>query len=106
MTITTMEELLKKHGSKVKGFSRSQKIEATVLEIGKKNATFDVGGKSEGVLRDIYFQEAREYLRSLKPGDKVTAVVMDPETSDGNVLLSLRHAASDSLWDRLEDFKG
>lgn len=105
MAAITMEELLKKHASTIKGFSRGQKIDAKVIEIGKKLATFDVGGKSEGVLRDIYFQEARDYVKGLKPGDKVTAMVMDPETADGNVLLSLRHAASDSLWDRLEELK-
>lgn len=105
MAIQTMEELLKKYGSHVRGFTRSQKIEAKLVEINKKSAVFDVGGKSEGILKDDYFQEARDFLRTLKVGDKVSAVVMDPETSDGSVLLSLRHAASDSLWDRLQELK-
>jgi ribosomal protein S1 len=105
MTINTMEELLKKYGTSVKGFKRGQKIEAKVVEINKKSAIFDVGGKSEGILKDIYFQEARDYLKSLKVGDTVNALVMDPETSEGNVVLSLRHAAADSLWERLNDIK-
>src|SRR5579864_6849042 len=100
-----MTELLALHASKIKGFARGQKIEAKVLEINKKYALFDVGGKSEGILKDIYFQEARDYLRTLKVGDKVNANVMDSETSDGNVLLSLRHAASDSQWAQLEEVK-
>lgn len=105
MAITSMEELLKKHGAKVKGFTRGEKIEAKIIAIGKKEAVFDVGGKGEGLLKDIYFQEARDYMRTLKVGDIVNAVVMDPETKEGNVLLSLRHAASDSLWHRLQDLK-
>jgi len=105
MAIQSMEELLKKHSSKIKGFTRGEKIETKVVEINKKYALFDVGGKSEGILKDIYFQEARDYLRTLKVGDKVNATVMDPETSDGNVLLSLRHAANDSQWVRLENLK-
>ena len=100
-----MAELLKKHGAKVKGFTRGEKIEATIIEIGKKEAIFNVGGKGEGLLKDIYFQEARDYMRTLKVGDKVNAVVMDPETKEGNVLLSLRHAAADSLWHKLQDYK-
>ncbi len=99
----TMADLLAKYGSKVKGFARGQKIEAKVVEISKKSAIFDVGGKSEGVIKDIYFQEARDYLKTLQVGDKVAAVVMDPETPDGNVLLSLRHAAADSLWEKFQD---
>src|SRR5258708_28082921 len=100
-----MADLLKKYGSKVRGFSRGQKIEAKVIEINKKTALFDVDGKAEGILKDIYFQEARDFLKTLSVGDKVNALVMDPETSDGNVLLSLRHAASDSLWEKLKDLK-
>ncbi len=42
-----MAELLKKHGAKVKGFTRGEKIEATIIEIGKKEAIFNVGGKGE-----------------------------------------------------------
>lgn len=105
MANQTMEELLKTYGSRVKGFTKSQKVDARVVEINKKQAIFDVGGKSEGVLRDIYFQEARDFLKTLKVGDTVSALVMDPETSDGVVLISLRHAASDSLWERLKDLK-
>src|SRR5581483_5769494 len=105
MAIQTMEELLKKYGSSVKGFVRGEKIEAKLLEVNKKLAIFDVGGKSEGILKDDYFQEAREFLKTLKPGDRVTALVMEPEDRDGNVVLSLRHAASDSQWAALEDHK-
>ncbi len=101
-TIKTMEELLKKYGSKVKGFKRGQKVEARLLDLSKKTATFDIGGKSEGIINDIYFQEARDYLKTLKVGDIVTAVVINPEVADGNVLLSLRHAASDSLWEKFK----
>ncbi|HWA51550.1 MAG TPA: S1 RNA-binding domain-containing protein [Patescibacteria group bacterium] len=105
MAEMTMAELLKKHGSKVKGFTKSQKIEVTVKEISKKFATFDVGGKGEGILKDLYFAEARDYIKTLKPGDKVSAVVMEPENKEGNVVLSLRHAANDSLWEKLEELK-
>ncbi len=100
-----MQELLALHASKIKGFKRSEKIQVKITEINKKFALFDVGGKSEGVLKDIYFQEARDYLKTLKVGDTVSAIVMDPETRDGNVSLSLRHAATDSLWEKLNDLK-
>ncbi len=97
-----MEELLARHNSKIVGFTRGQKIEATLREINPKSAIFNVGGKGEGVLTDIYFQEAKDYIKGVKVGDIVTATVIDPETSDGSVLLSLRHAAHDSLWETLE----
>ncbi len=100
-----MEDLLKKYDASIKGFKRSEKITAKLLEIGKKSASFDIGGKAEGIVGDAYFQEAREFIKGLKPGDSVTATVMDPETYNGTVLLSLRHAASNSLWEKAEKFK-
>jgi ribosomal protein S1 len=105
MTTISMQDLLKKYGSSVKGFTRGEKVQAKILEINKKSAAFDVGGKAEGVLKDLYFQEARDYLRTLKVGDTVNALVMEPENKDGNVVLSLRHAATDSLWERIKDLK-
>ena len=99
---TTMEELLVKSGSLVKGFKKGEKIKAKLIEIGPKFAIFDVGGKSEGILFESYFAEARDLVSTLKPGDIVDATVMEPETADGTVLLSLRHAANDMFWDNLE----
>lgn len=100
--VTMAELLASKTSSGIRGFSRGQKIEATLIEIGKHRATFDVGGKSEGVLLDAYFSEARDLVSTLKPGQTVNATVIDPETSDGAVLLSLRHAANDRFWEKLE----
>jgi small subunit ribosomal protein S1 len=102
---TSMEELLSRSNVAIKGFTKGQKIDAKLIEIGRKYATFDVGGKSEGVLVDAYFAEAKPFLTTLKPGDVVQATVMDPETREGNVLLSLRHAASDLFWENLENAK-
>ncbi len=100
-----MAELLKKYGSSIKGFTRGQKIQAKLVSIGKKSAVFNVSGKGEGLLVDAYFREAREYVKSLQPGDTVSAIVMDPETADGSVLISLRHAAADALWEKLLEAK-
>lgn len=35
-------------------------------------------------------------------GDEVSATVLIPETKEGTVLLSLRHAANDAIWEILE----
>jgi ribosomal protein S1 len=102
---SVMEDLLTRNAGKPVGFSRSQKVQAKFIEIAGKSAIFDVGGKSEGVVKDLAFGEARDYIKTLKPGDFVQAIILDPETRDGYVLLSLRHAASDSLWDALNEYE-
>jgi ribosomal protein S1 len=100
-----MEELLAKSGASLKAFTPGQQIKATLLDINPKMASFDIGGKSEGVLVGLYFDEARDYVKTLKVGDVIDAVVVDPETPDGTVRLSLRQVALDSVWDHLEEVR-
>ncbi|MBX4205731.1 S1 RNA-binding domain-containing protein [Candidatus Microgenomates bacterium] len=105
MKATSMEELLANYGSKFKTFKRGEKVEAKLLDLGKNLAIFDIGGKAEAIVNDIYFNEAKDYLKTMKVGDTVMANVMNPESSDGRVILSLRNAANDSIWDRLEKLR-
>ncbi len=96
-----MEDLLA-HASGFRGFKKFDHITATFVSMDKKQAIFDVGGKSEAVVSDDHFREGKDLIKSLKTGDKVHAVVMDPETKDGKILLSLRHAAHEKLWTELQ----
>lgn len=99
-----MEELLAMHDAEIKTFSYLDVIDAEFLEMGERSATFRVGGKTRGVIREDSFIEAKAYIKKLKKGDVVRALVLDPETPDGFVLLSLRHAAKDDFWKRIKKF--
>jgi small subunit ribosomal protein S1 len=105
MAAKTMEELLAQSKTQIKSFRRGQKIEAKLLELGGSWATFDIGGKAEGMLADIYYNEAKDFLKTLKIGDTAQATVINPESTDGRVLLSFRNAANDSVWERLEELR-
>lgn len=96
-----MEELLSKTGHKIRAFTRGEKVEAKLIDFGKKRATFDIGGKSEGVVSDSNFIEAKPLLNGMKKGDTVLAMVLDPESRDGTTQLSLRHATQNKFWDKL-----
>lgn len=97
-----MEELLAGASTKIKSFSRGEHVKAKLLRVGDRIAFFDIGGKSEGVLADSNFIEAKNLIESLEEGAEVNAVVMDPENRDGVTLLSLRNAASDEFWKKIE----
>ena len=97
-----MEELLALSKSPIRKISRYDKIEAKLIQMGKNFAIFDIGGKSEGVVGGEYFIEGKSLLKSLAPGDNVTATVMEPESPDGMVVLSLRQASDDMFWENLE----
>ena len=99
---TTMAELLAGTTTKIKGYTLGDKVKATVIAKTPKALILDIGGKSEGMVAEKAFQEAKEFIRTLEVGDSVTAMVLVPETREGNVLLSLRQASADAAWTILE----
>lgn len=100
-----MAELLARSGRSTTGFSSGQKVKGRVLSKDSKRLTLDIGGKSEGVVAEKAFSEARDLIKGLKIGDEVTATVLVPETREGVVVLSLRQAAFDASWQKLEEAK-
>lgn len=102
MTAVTMADLLAKAGKKLVSYSVGQKIRAKVVSKTHKSLILDIGGKSEGIVTEKAFIEARDFIKTLKVGDEVTASVLIPESRDGNVVLSLRQAMYGAAWEKLE----
>lgn len=98
----TMEELLAQFEAPI-ALTRGQKVKGRVTAITKKNVVVDIGGKSEGLVAERAFQEAKDFIKNLKVGDEVTASVLIPETPDGFSILSLRAAAHDATWKKIEE---
>lgn len=102
----TMADLLAKSAKKIIGFTSGQKVKGKILSIGGKSVVLDIGGKSEGIVAEDAFSESREFIKKLKVGDEVLTTVIVPETREGMVLLSFRHAAHDASWETvLKAFK-
>lgn len=101
----SMEALLEKYGGSLKVFSRGEKVKAKVIEKRSGTLVLDVGGKSEGLVAEKAFNEARGFINNLEVGDKVEAKVIVPESPEGYVILSLRQAASRAAWDKLRKAK-
>lgn len=99
----TMAELLAKRGHQAKGFSKGEEVEAKIIEKTPKALVLDIGGKSEGLVAEKAFAEAKDFIKSLKIGDKVIGQVIIPETRDGFTILSLRKASREYVWDNLRD---
>lgn len=99
----TMAELLAKMGSKVASFTVGQKVKAKILNINPHSLVLDIGAKSEGIVAEKAFAEARDLIKNLKVGDEINATIIVPEAKDGTILLSLRQASHDALWEKLEN---
>ncbi len=101
----TMAELLAHAKNKIQMFSKGQRVESTVLSKSSSLVVFDIGGKSEGLVKGKGYVDAKEYIEGLKVGDKVSVTILVPESRDGTIVLGLKDAMHDISWDKLEEAK-
>jgi small subunit ribosomal protein S1 len=101
--IQTMEELLAAVGDTFHGYKRGQEVKGKVVEKTKKALYLDLGGKTEGMVIDRELKAAKSFVDGLKPGDDVVAIVTQPENDKGQMLLSLKHAADNYVWQEFEE---
>lgn len=99
----TMAELLSRAKNKVQQFTKGQRIEATVLSKSNSMVVFDIGGKSEGLVKEKGYTDAKEFIEGLKVGDKVSVTILVPESRDGTIVLGLKDAMKDVGWKKLEE---
>lgn len=97
----TMEELLAQSDYRLHIPQSGDIITGTVADITKKMILIDIGAKTEGLVVDREFQAAKEMSPDLKVGDKVDVFVLDSENLQGQILLSMKRAAMDKMWDEL-----
>lgn len=99
-----MEELLKDNLPVIP--EEGTKIKGKVLEIDTHALFVDLGEMGVGI---IYGKEVKDGFGSnrkkLKPGDEITASVVDEENEEGYVELSVREAIRDEAWKDLEKKK-
>jgi small subunit ribosomal protein S1 len=97
-----MDKLLEKYGGGVQALKRSQKISGKVIDKTPKRLTLDINRKSEGLVAEKAYAEAKDYIKTLEIGDMVTASVIIPETPEGYTILSLRGAQEEASWTKIE----
>jgi len=101
---TTMEELLAEQDTDIKSFKHGDVVEGTVVRIDKDEILVDIGAKSEGVVsnRELFGRHA-ESAPQLNLGDVVLVYVLQPESPEGHVVLSLRRAGLERKWRAMQE---
>ena len=94
----TMDELLAGAPESAKRAVVGETVTGKILSMRKHEILIDLGARGVGVVprREVSF------ARNLKVGDEVSASVIEVETADGSVLLSLRKAAKEKGWDEIQ----
>jgi small subunit ribosomal protein S1 len=101
---TTMEELLAEQDSDIKSFKHGDVVEGQVVRIDKDEILVDIGAKSEGVVsnRELFGRHG-EAQPALTIGDTVLVYVLQPESPEGHVVLSLRRAGLERKWRAMQE---
>ncbi len=101
---TTMEELLAEQDSDIKSFKHGDVVEGVVVRIDKDEILVDIGAKSEGVVsnRELFGRHG-EGQPQLNIGDTVLVYVLQPESPEGHVVLSLRRAGLERKWRAMQE---
>ncbi len=97
MTTLTMDQLLQE--GEVKAPASGDIVEGTVISVEKHEIWLDLGPAGTGV---VLGRELESAAQALNPGDTISASVLDPETPEGYVVLSLRKVAKEKGWEALE----
>jgi small subunit ribosomal protein S1 len=86
-------------GRQFRSLRRGEVVEGTVIAINRDSLVVDIGTKSEGILPAGEMHSlGAEPLRKISIGEKVVAYVVQPETSEGDVLLSIDRARGERGW--------
>lgn len=93
----TMEDLLAEQ--QVTGAQVGDVVEGTVMSVDKHEIWLDLGAAGTGVVIGREIEQAHD----IKPGDTISAGVLDPESDEGYAILSLKKVAKEKGWDSLAE---
>jgi small subunit ribosomal protein S1 len=102
---STMEELLAEQDADIRSFKHGDVVEGTVVRIDRDEILVDIGAKSEGVVsnRELYGRHADSSTPQMAVGDVVLVYVLQPESPEGHVVLSLRRAGLERKWRSMQE---
>jgi small subunit ribosomal protein S1 len=99
-----MEALLAAEGLTIDFPKRGEIRKGTIASISDGQILVSVGAKSEGIIAGKEFESIDEETReSFELGDEITAYVVTPEDSNGNLILSYTRALEEKNWQTAEE---
>jgi small subunit ribosomal protein S1 len=93
----TMEELLASESGF--GMTAGDVVEGVVIVADKHEVWLDLGARGTGLVIGREIEQAQD----IKPGDTISASVLEPEADEGYAILSLKKVAKEKGWELLEE---
>ena len=82
---------------------RGEVVDGSVMNVDREGVLVDIGSKSEGVVpRHEMLSLGTDPLSKVNAGDQILVYVVQPETEEGQVLLSIDRARGEQGWRELQ----
>lgn len=102
---TSMAELLATVKTPLVSLAKGSMVEGTIIKLDSSEILVDIGSKTQAVVLEKDKKILSLILYNLKLGDKVTVSILNPESDNGNSVVSLRRYISDLIWSKLDEKK-
>lgn len=100
----TMEDLLAISGYEINVPNKGETVTGLVTSVTRKVVLVDIGAKTEGIVIEKEYDSVRDFIENLKEGEEVEVYVIAEENDKGQILLSMKRAMFDKLWNMLEEY--
>ncbi len=100
---TGLIEILKKEFAVNSWPKEGNVVEVTLIKKFPRQAFFDVGKFATGIVYGVEMTNAREAIKNMNVGDRVSAKVVSVDGEDGNIELSLAEAGKQKLWQQAKE---
>jgi len=94
-----MSQLLSTTALAPRVLSRGETVEGKIVALLRDCLLIDIGAKAEGI---IPLKELEETEQKYKVGDKISAIVAQPEGDSGTTILTVKKAPRDKAWGELQ----
>ena len=94
----TMEDLLREDQNSIRALAHGDIVDGVVVRVDPDEVLVDIGAKSEGIISNRELSARGETPVTLNSGDQVKVYIIQPEDEHGNVVLSLRKARAEGIW--------
>jgi len=98
-------QLLKENATALAIAKENEILEAAYLGKSGGAAYFDLGRLGTGIVRGVELLNARSDIKDLKAGQKALVKVIESESDDGYIELSLRETHKQKAWERVKELK-
>ncbi len=102
---TSMADLMAKAQPSIKSFKKGETVVGKVTKLTSSEVLVDIGAKTEASVLEKDKSLLRSLLSTLKVGDSVEVYVLNPESDQGNPVVSLRKFMDEKVWGKIEKLK-